>query len=78
KHTTSDEHYYLLAGVTAGVMLVEVVGGFVSGSLALLADAGHMLTDTAALPENQKAYNKRRALLSSGRCDCRVYAGRSR
>ena len=30
-------------------MLVEVIGGFLSGSLALLADAGHMLTDTAAL-----------------------------
>lgn len=36
-------------GVTAGFMLVEVVGGFLSGSLALLADAGHMSTDTAAL-----------------------------
>ena len=30
-------------------MIVEVVGGVVSGSLALLADAGHMLTDFAAL-----------------------------
>jgi cobalt-zinc-cadmium efflux system protein len=30
-------------------MLVEAVGGYVSGSLALLADAGHMLTDAAAL-----------------------------
>ena len=30
-------------------MVVEVVGGLVSGSLALLADAGHMLTDAAAL-----------------------------
>jgi cobalt-zinc-cadmium efflux system protein len=30
-------------------MVVEVVGGVVSGSLALLADAGHMLTDAAAL-----------------------------
>ncbi|EKE84738.1 cation diffusion facilitator family transporter [Idiomarina xiamenensis 10-D-4] len=30
-------------------MLVEVVGGWLSGSLALLADAGHMLTDAAAL-----------------------------
>ncbi|SCB88358.1 CDF family zinc transporter ZitB [Kosakonia oryziphila] len=35
--------------VTAIFMLVEVVGGIISGSLALLADAGHMLTDTAAL-----------------------------
>ncbi|HFZ8993658.1 TPA: CDF family zinc transporter ZitB [Citrobacter freundii] len=35
--------------VTAGFMLVEVLGGLLSGSLALLADAGHMLTDAAAL-----------------------------
>jgi len=30
-------------------MAVEVVGGLISGSLALLADAGHMLTDGAAI-----------------------------
>lgn len=30
-------------------MFVEAVGGYVSGSLALLADAGHMLTDAIAL-----------------------------
>jgi cobalt-zinc-cadmium efflux system protein len=30
-------------------MLVEVIGGLLSGSLALLADAGHMLTDAGAL-----------------------------
>jgi cobalt-zinc-cadmium efflux system protein len=35
--------------LTAGFMLVEVVGGVLSGSLALIADAGHMLTDAAAL-----------------------------
>lgn len=35
--------------VTAGFMLLEVAGGILSGSLALLADAGHMLTDAAAL-----------------------------
>lgn len=32
-----------------GFMLVEAVGGVLSGSLALLADAGHMLTDAVAL-----------------------------
>ncbi len=31
------------------VLVVEVVGAVVSGSLALLADAGHMLTDAAGL-----------------------------
>jgi len=35
--------------ITGAFMLVEVVGGILSGSLALLADAGHMLTDTMAL-----------------------------
>ena len=30
-------------------MLAEVIGGMLSGSLALLADAGHMLTDTVSL-----------------------------
>ncbi len=30
-------------------MVAEVVGGLLSGSLALLADAGHMLTDSAAI-----------------------------
>jgi cobalt-zinc-cadmium efflux system protein len=35
--------------LTGTFMVVEVVGGILSGSLALLADAGHMLTDTMAL-----------------------------
>ncbi|NNF96271.1 MAG: cation transporter, partial [Halobacteria archaeon] len=30
-------------------MVAEVIGGLLSGSLALLADAGHMLTDTVSL-----------------------------
>lgn len=39
-----------LAALLTGVfMLAEVAGGLISGSLALLADAGHMLTDFAAL-----------------------------
>lgn len=39
---------WMLALVLA-YMLAEVVGGLMSGSLALLADAGHMLSDAAAL-----------------------------
>jgi len=35
--------------LTGGFMVIEVLGGLFSGSLALLADAGHMLTDTASL-----------------------------
>jgi cobalt-zinc-cadmium efflux system protein len=36
-------------GLTLGYALIELVGGLWSGSLALLADAGHMATDSAAL-----------------------------
>jgi len=36
-------------GITITILVVEIVGAVVSGSLALLADAGHMLTDAAGL-----------------------------
>ncbi len=36
-------------GLTGFYMIAEAVGGWLTGSLALLADAGHMLTDVAAL-----------------------------
>lgn len=35
--------------LTASYMIAEAVGGWLANSLALLADAGHMLTDAAAL-----------------------------
>src|SRR5437762_2940307 len=35
--------------LTALLLVVEVIGGLLSNSIALLADAGHMLTDVAAL-----------------------------
>jgi cobalt-zinc-cadmium efflux system protein len=39
----------LVLAISSYVLLVEVVGAFVSGSLTLLADAGHVLTDVAGL-----------------------------
>ena len=36
-------------GLTASYLVAEVVGGLVTGSLALLSDAAHMLTDVMAL-----------------------------
>jgi len=39
----------LVVGITATVFVGEVIGGLLSGSLALLADAGHMLTDSTGL-----------------------------
>lgn len=40
--------YYALA-LTGSFMAVEVIGGLLTGSLALLADAAHMLTDVGGL-----------------------------
>jgi cobalt-zinc-cadmium efflux system protein len=35
--------------ITFVVLIAEVIGGLIAGSLALLADAGHMLTDSTGL-----------------------------
>jgi len=45
----NERRLLFAAGLTTLTMLAEAVGGVLSGSLALLADAGHMLTDSAAL-----------------------------
>ena len=44
-----EKKLFFVLCLTAFIMLVEVAGGYFSGSLALLADAGHMFTDVAAL-----------------------------
>ncbi len=51
-HHDMRDHRGRLAAVlaiTSAVLVVEVIGAIISGSLALLADAGHMLTDVAGL-----------------------------
>jgi cobalt-zinc-cadmium efflux system protein len=50
--TTGGAHrrrLVVVLGLTLAVLAAEVVGAVVSGSLALLADAGHMATDAAGL-----------------------------
>jgi cobalt-zinc-cadmium efflux system protein len=50
--TTSGAHrrrLLVVLAVTAGVFVLEVVGWLLSGSLALLADAGHMATDALGI-----------------------------
>jgi len=50
--TPASRHSGRLAwalALTAGFLVIEVVGGLWTGSLALLADAGHMLTDVGGL-----------------------------
>ena len=39
----------VVLALTVVFMVIEAIGGLISGSLALLADAGHMLTDAGAL-----------------------------
>jgi cobalt-zinc-cadmium efflux system protein len=39
----------VVLGLTFAFLLIEVAAGILTGSLALLADAGHMLTDSAGL-----------------------------
>src|SRR5512137_3046719 len=39
---------WLALALTAGFAVVEAIGGWWSGSLALISDAGHMATDAAA------------------------------
>ena len=50
--TAAGEHRARLAvvlGINVAILVAEIVGGLLSGSLVLIADAGHMATDTAGL-----------------------------
>ncbi len=49
KNNDNSKRLFWALLLTAGFMVAEVVGGLLANSLALLADAGHMLTDSAAL-----------------------------
>lgn len=48
-HSANETRLRWALIITAVFTLVEAIGGFVSGSLALVADAVHMLTDAASL-----------------------------
>ncbi len=45
----SERRLLCVLVLTGSFMVIEAVGGWLAGSLALIADAGHMLSDTAAL-----------------------------
>ena len=40
---------WIALGINGGLLLAEAVGGILTGSLALLADAGHLLSDVGAI-----------------------------
>lgn len=49
KRTANARSLTIALGLTGGFLIAEVVGGILTGSLALLSDAAHMLTDVMAL-----------------------------
>lgn len=45
----SERALWIALGLTSSILVAETIGGIVTGSLALISDAAHMLTDAAAL-----------------------------
>lgn len=52
----NERRIFIVFLLTAGYALIQAVGGWLSGSLALVADSGHMLSDAAALALALLAY----------------------
>jgi cobalt-zinc-cadmium efflux system protein len=48
-HSSTKRNMLAVLSITAGIMIAEIIGGLLANSLALLSDAGHMLTDILAL-----------------------------
>ncbi len=89
--TAAASHRSRLAAVlviTVVVALAQVVGGLLAGSLALLADAGHMITDAAGIavallavglaarpPTNARTYGMQRAEILAALANALVLGG---
>lgn len=48
-HTDNQRIITIAFAIIASYMIVEVIGGYITGSLALLSDAGHMFSDAVSL-----------------------------
>ena len=46
---SNERRLWVALALTTAFLIVEVIGGLLTGSLALISDAAHMMTDTAAL-----------------------------
>jgi len=49
KQSSPQRNMLAVISITTGIMIAEIIGGILANSLALLSDAGHMLTDILAL-----------------------------
>ncbi|TXL69996.1 CDF family Co(II)/Ni(II) efflux transporter DmeF [Vineibacter terrae] len=56
RHDDHERRTWLVVGLTAAMMAIEIVGGLVFGSMALLADGWHMSTHAGALAIAALAY----------------------
>ena len=56
RHGRNERRTWLVVGLTATMMVAEIVGGTLFGSMALLADGWHMSTHAAALGISALAY----------------------
>lgn len=56
RHDENERRSWLVVGLTATMMVVEIVGGAIFGSMALVADGWHMATHAGALALAALAY----------------------
>jgi cation diffusion facilitator family transporter len=56
RHTENERRTWLVVALTAAMMIVEIVGGTIYGSMALVADGWHMSTHAGALAIAAFAY----------------------
>jgi cation diffusion facilitator family transporter len=56
RHDANERRTWAVVALTAGMMLVEIVGGFLYGSMAVVADGWHMATHAGALAIAAMAY----------------------
>lgn len=49
EHITLNRRFLIAIGITLAILFAEIIGGLLTGSLALLADAGHVFLDVFAL-----------------------------
>lgn len=63
--SSNERRIFVVLVLTAGYALIQAAGGWFSGSLALVADSGHMLSDAAALALALVAYRVARRAADS-------------
>jgi cation diffusion facilitator family transporter len=61
KHAENERRTWLVVGLTATMMVAEIIGGTIYGSMALVADGWHMSTHAGALAAAAMAYRYARS-----------------